>query len=117
MECSASIIAGFVVFSIIGHMSFIQQKSVEKVAESGPGLTFLVYPEGAALMPFPSFWAAIFFAMIVLLGFGSEVTSFQGFITALEDEWPNIFKKKRELAILFWCSISFLIGLPMVTQV
>ncbi|KAF7654214.1 hypothetical protein LDENG_00072570 [Lucifuga dentata] len=30
--------------------------TVENVAESGPGLAFIAYPQATAMMPLPHFW-------------------------------------------------------------
>jgi SNF family Na+-dependent transporter len=39
----------------------------------GPGLAFVVFPEGLSMMPFAPFWCVLFFLMMCTLGFGSEV--------------------------------------------
>ncbi len=41
----------------------------------------------------------------------------EGFITACVDEWPNIFKKRKEIFIAILCFIHFLIGLTNLTEV
>jgi SNF family Na+-dependent transporter len=37
-----SILSGLVVFSVLGYMSHIQNVSIDKVADEGPGLAFIV---------------------------------------------------------------------------
>jgi len=41
----------------------------------GPGLAFVVFPEGLSMMPFAPLWCVLFFLMMCTLGFGSEVCS------------------------------------------
>ena len=41
---------------------------------SGPGLVFVVYPEGLSQMPVAPLWAVLFFFMMVTLGFSSSVS-------------------------------------------
>lgn len=49
--------AGFVIFSLIGNMAYVQRKPISSVASSGPGLAFLVYPSGVAQMWLAPVWA------------------------------------------------------------
>ncbi|EJW71401.1 hypothetical protein WUBG_17691, partial [Wuchereria bancrofti] len=48
---STSLIAGFVVFSILGYMSVIVDKNIAEIVKPGPGLAFLAYPEVASNLP------------------------------------------------------------------
>ena len=58
--------AGVLVFAILGYMAHLQDKTVEDVARSGPGLVFLTYPELVLSLPISFFWAIIFFAMLLV---------------------------------------------------
>ena len=40
---------------------------------AGPGLVFVVYPEGLTQMPLAPLWSVLFFFMMLNLGFSSEV--------------------------------------------
>lgn len=39
----------------------------------GTGLAFIVYPEAISQMPAPTVWAILFFFMMLIIGFSSEV--------------------------------------------
>ena len=43
------------------------------VLSLGPGLVFVVYPEGLAQMPAAPVWSVLFFLMMTTLGFSSQV--------------------------------------------
>lgn len=50
---------------------------VSSVATGGPALAFITYPEAIGMLPFPQFWAILFFLMLFFLGLDSEVIYFQ----------------------------------------
>ncbi|XP_054482430.1 sodium-dependent dopamine transporter isoform X2 [Anoplopoma fimbria] len=68
-----SILAGFVIFSAFGYMSYLQGIPVSDLAVDGPGLVFIVYPQAFANMPVSQLWAVMFFFMLLCLGLDSEV--------------------------------------------
>lgn len=98
VNCGTSIFAGFVVFSVLGFMSREQRNNincsdindiyfrhvfldktglpVSSVATGGPSLAFITYPEAIGMLPFPQFWAIIFFMMLFFLGLDSVVSNF-----------------------------------------
>ncbi|VDM24573.1 unnamed protein product [Toxocara canis] len=70
---STSILAGFVVFSILGYMSVVANKSIADIVKPGVGLAFQAYPEVASKLPLKQLWAFLFFLMITILGLDSQV--------------------------------------------
>ena len=74
INCFTSILSGCVVFSTLGNMAYEQNKTIHDVAESGPGLIFVAYPQALSTMPYAPFWAVIFFFMLFTLGIDSTVS-------------------------------------------
>lgn len=73
-DCFTGVFAGFAVFATIGFLAKSLGESVEIYAKSsGPGLAFITYPEALSRMPGSSFFAIIFFLMLLTLGLGSQV--------------------------------------------
>jgi len=53
-------------------MSTITGIDISEIAESGPGLAFIVYPRAVSIMPLPNLWAILFFTMLLMLALASQ---------------------------------------------
>ncbi|KAL6479349.1 hypothetical protein MHYP_G00127820 [Metynnis hypsauchen] len=118
LNSCTSIVAGFAVFSVLGFMAHEYGKSIQEVAESGPGLAFIVYPQAVAMIPLPQLWALCFFAMLILLCVDTEFVGIEGVMTAVTDMFPRVLRRagRRELFLLFFCIFTFCYQLIMVTE-
>ncbi|XP_077983175.1 sodium-dependent noradrenaline transporter-like [Glandiceps talaboti] len=115
INCVTSFFSGFAIFAVLGYMAKKKDVPIEDVATEGPGLVFVVYPEGLATLPGAQFWSIIFFLMLITLGLDSSMGGFEAVISGLTDEFPHIFKKRRELLVAVVLSSVFLIALTNVT--
>ncbi|XP_030070414.1 sodium- and chloride-dependent GABA transporter 2 isoform X1 [Microcaecilia unicolor] len=113
-----SFVAGFAIFSVLGFMSKEQGVPIETVAASGPGLAFIVYPRSVTMMPVPPLWSCFFFLMLIILGLDSEFVSVETLATATLDMFPSLSQKRysREILILVFSIICFLLGLLLITE-
>ncbi len=81
------------------------------------GLAFVVYPEAVNTMAGSTFWAILFFAMLITLGLDSQFAMLETVTTAAIDKFPDILRPRKTLFLLFVCSCMFLAGIPLCAQV
>ncbi|KAM7068542.1 sodium-dependent serotonin transporter isoform 3-T3 [Molossus nigricans] len=116
VNCMTSFISGFVIFTVLGYMAEMRKEDVSEVAkDAGPSLLFITYAEAIANMPASTFFAIIFFLMLITLGLDSTFAGLEGVITAVLDEFPHIWSKRRELLVLGVVVICFFGSLTTLT--
>uniref|UniRef100_A0A3B4WH14 Solute carrier family 6 member 5 n=1 Tax=Seriola lalandi dorsalis TaxID=1841481 RepID=A0A3B4WH14_SERLL len=113
---ATSIFAGFVIFSVIGFMAHELKVPIEKVADEGPGIAFVVYPEALTRLPLSPFWAIIFFLMLLTLGLDTMFATIETIVTSVSDEYPKYLRKHKPLFTLVCCASFFILGFPMITE-
>ncbi|OCT96284.1 hypothetical protein XELAEV_18013960mg, partial [Xenopus laevis] len=112
-----SFFAGFAIFSVLGHMAWKKGVPVGEVADSGPGLAFVAYPEALALLPGSVFWSILFFLMLFTLGVDTLFGNMEGITTAILDEIPSLRDwKKKTIFLGILCFCFYLLGLLLITQ-
>ncbi|XP_053305361.1 sodium- and chloride-dependent glycine transporter 2 [Spea bombifrons] len=113
---ATSIFAGFVIFSVIGFMANELKVDIDKVADQGPGIAFVVYPEALTRLPLSPFWAIIFFLMLLTLGLDTMFATIETIVTSVSDEYPKYLRTHKPLFTLICCIAFFIMGFPMITQ-
>ena len=95
-----SFVAGFAIFAILGHLAATTGVPIDQVVAGGPQLSFVVYPAALATMPFPWFFAASFFIMLLMLGIDSQFSSVEAIIHAIEESrWQQTLKLRRSVIV------------------
>ncbi|XP_060527837.1 sodium- and chloride-dependent GABA transporter ine-like [Cylas formicarius] len=114
-----SLLVGIFAFATIGNIALEQGTSIEDVIDDGPGLIFVVYPQTMAKMPSSQLWAVFFFFMLICLALNSQFAIVEVVLTSIQDGFPAWIKRNlmcHEVLALIICFISFLCGIPNVTQ-
>lgn len=113
-----SFLSGFAVFSVLGFMAHEQNVDIDQVAESGPGLVFIVYPKAVTMMPLPQLWAILFFMMLFLIGIDSQFVMVESVVAHISDLFPRqLYKTKgRMILTVVLCCLWFAMGLSMVSR-
>ncbi|GFS05133.1 transporter [Elysia marginata] len=113
MDLLTSIIGGLVVFSTFGAMAKSIGSTVDKVAKSGYGLAFVVYPEALSRLPPTHVWSAVFFFMLFTLGLDSEFGLCETVLTCIHDEIPRMRAKKSIICVVMGI-VGYLLALPCI---
>ncbi|XP_046826895.1 sodium- and chloride-dependent GABA transporter ine isoform X1 [Vespa crabro] len=119
INACSSLLVGIFSFATIGNIAREQNMSVEAVLSDGPGLIFVIYPQALAKMPASQLWAVLFFFMMVCLSLNSQFAIVEVVVTSIQDGFPNWVKRRllcHEMLVLVICVVSFLFGLPNITQ-
>merc|ERR1719412_1522420 len=115
LDFVTSIIAGVVVFSILGHLSCKLGVPIESVVQQKQGLAFVVYPE-AILKLYPAqLWSVLFFIMLFLLGLDSQFAFLETVLTGIYDWAPAKVKNYKPIVVAILCSCCYLLSIPCVS--
>ncbi|XP_053127589.1 sodium-dependent noradrenaline transporter isoform X2 [Hemicordylus capensis] len=115
INCVTSFISGFAIFSILGYMAHEYNVRIKDVATEGAGLVFILYPEAIATLKGSTFWAVVFFIMLLTLGIDSSMGGMEAVITGLADDF-HILKRHRKLFTFGVSFGTFLLALFCITN-
>ncbi|XP_067864349.1 solute carrier family 6 member 4a [Heptranchias perlo] len=116
VNCMTSLLSGCVIFTVLGYMAEKRNEEVADVAkDTGPSLLFITYAEAIANMPASTFFAIIFFLMLITLGLDSTFAGLEGVITAVLDEYSETLGKRREWFVLGLVIVCYLGALSTLT--
>jgi neurotransmitter:Na+ symporter, NSS family len=105
VNCFYSVFAGLAVFSALGYMAHTKGVGIDEVADAGPGLCFVVYPEIISLLPWGAgLFGFLFFLTLVLAGVTSAISIVEAFTSAVIDK----FGWKRSSVVTTTCLLGFL---------
>ncbi|KAG9341966.1 hypothetical protein JZ751_018283, partial [Albula glossodonta] len=115
VNCVTSFFSGFAIFSVLGYMAYKHGVKIEDVATEGAGLVFIIYPEAISTLPGSTFWAIVFFIMLLTLGIDSSMGGMEAVITGLTDDF-KILKRNRKLFTFATAFGTFLVALLCITN-
>ncbi|XP_051883986.1 sodium-dependent noradrenaline transporter [Pristis pectinata] len=115
INCVTSFFSGFAIFSVLGYMAFKHGVDISEVATDGPGLVFVIYPEAISTLPGSTFWAIMFFIMLLTLGFDSSMGGMEAVVTGITDDF-KVLKQHRKLFTLVTAGGTFLVAIFCITN-
>ncbi|MFW6365123.1 MAG: sodium-dependent transporter [Spirochaetota bacterium] len=112
LNCGFSLLAGIMIFSILGHMAYAEGIGVADVAGQGIGLAFITIPKAINYLPAPQFLGALFFLTLTVAGLSSFISINETIIAAAMDKY-NV---KRSTAVTVFTLIGVVISLLFCTN-
>lgn len=114
MDYLTSLLAGFIIFGILGHLAHVMKVDIREVTKSYMGLAFIAYPEAIAKFDFiPQFFSLVFFFMLFLFCVGSNMGMANCIMTVIRDRYPEVKCWKIVIGIVtFGISIGLIYTSP-----
>ena len=106
LNCGFSMLAGILVFSVLGYMALEQNAEVSKVVSSGVGLAFITIPKAINLLPWPAFFGTLFFIALAMAGVSSHISITEACVSGLMDK----FALTRKKAASIFCGIGLVLS-------
>jgi NSS family neurotransmitter:Na+ symporter len=112
INCGFSMLAGIMVFGVLGYMAAKEGLAIQDVAGAGVGLAFVTIPKAINLLPAPWFFGPLFFLCIVFAGLSSMISISEACCSAIMDK----FSVTRKTAVTGYTFIGFLVSIVFMTQ-
>ncbi|MFP4649934.1 MAG: sodium-dependent transporter [Desulfobacterales bacterium] len=112
INCGFSLLAGIMVFGVLGYMANEQGVGLEEVVGQGVGLAFVTIPEAISLLPAPEFFGFLFFLALVFAGLSSLISICEAGCSALIDK----FGWDRKPTTSLFCLVGFMLSLIFMTN-
>ncbi|CAH0526523.1 sodium-dependent transporter [Vibrio hippocampi] len=112
INCGFSILAGIMIFSVLGYMAQEQGKPLTEVVSAGVGLAFVTLPAAINLLPAPYILGPLFFFALVIAGLSSHISIMEAVTSAVIDK----LKWRRNKAATIICGSGLVISLAFATN-
>lgn len=112
VNCGFSIVAGILVFSVLGNMALQQGVGIDKVVSQSVGLAFITFPKAINSLPWPVFFGVLFFTALLFAGLSSHISICETVISAIMEK----FSLSRKKAVSIYCVVGLLAGSVFATN-
>jgi len=111
INCGFSMLAGVMIFSVLGYMAARQGVPIAEVAGGGVGLAFVTIPMAINLMPMPVFFGTLFFLSLTMAGVSSHISIVEACVSSFMDK----FGWGRRATASALCAGGFAVSLVFCT--
>ncbi len=108
INCGFSMLAGVMIFSVLGNMAHATGQQVSDVAGSGVGLAFITIPAAINTMPAPAFFGTLFFLCLTMAGVSSHISITE----AVSSSFIDKFGWSRKMTASIVCAVGY--GLTVI---
>ncbi|KKC99764.1 MULTISPECIES: sodium-dependent transporter [Photobacterium] len=112
INCGFSMVAGILIFSVLGYMAQEQAKPLTEVVSAGVGLAFVTIPAAINLLPAPYILGPVFFLALVVAGLSSHISIIEAVTSAIIDK----LKWSRKKAASVVCGVGFVVSMAFATN-
>ena len=99
INCGFSILAGIMIFSVLGYMAQEQAKPITEVVSAGVGLAFVTLPAAINLLPIPYILGPVFFLALTVAGLSSHISITEAVTSAFIDKLNWSRKKAANIIV------------------
>lgn len=111
INCGFSMMAGIMIFSVLGNMAHATGQDVSDVAGAGVGLAFITIPAAINTMPAPAFFGTLFFVCLTMAGVSSHISIVEAVCSSFIDKFE--WSRKKTASII--CGFGFAMTLIFTT--
>ncbi|MCL6270349.1 sodium-dependent transporter [Sansalvadorimonas sp. 2012CJ34-2] len=108
INCGFSMLAGVMIFAVLGYMAAEQGKPIQEVVSGGVGLAFVTIPTAINLLPLPWLLGPLFFGALVVAGVSSHISIMEAIASAIMDRSGWSRKKTASVVCGGGAAISLL---------
>ncbi|XP_056652729.1 orphan sodium- and chloride-dependent neurotransmitter transporter NTT5 isoform X2 [Monodelphis domestica] len=95
---------------VLEHVAECNMEDELRRSKQGPGLVFVAFTEAVTSFPGSSFWAVLFFLLLISQGLNVSVSQLQGTLTLLQDIFPSLSNFSLTISVTY-CCLGFLCSL------
>jgi len=111
INCGFSMLAGVMIFSVLGNMAQATGQAVADVAGGGVGLAFITIPAAINTMPAPAFFGTLFFLCLTMAGVSSHIS----IVEAVSSSFIDKFGWSRKKTATVVCAAGYALTVVFTT--
>lgn len=112
INCGFSILAGIMIFSVLGFMAHEQGKELTDVVSAGVGLAFVTLPAAINELPAPYILGPLLFLSLTIAGLSSHISIMEAVTSAIIDKLH--WSRKKTATIV--CGVGAVVSLAFATN-